>query len=131
VLILVGAPIAYDDHARRALDLAGLIRETGQALSARWSDRHLHLGVGVGVASGFVTVGVIGAGSRLEYAAVGSAVNLAARLCSEAAHGEVLVDERTAALAAPSGARIGLVAAAPLKLKGFREPVPSFLLQPG
>jgi class 3 adenylate cyclase len=131
VLILVGAPIAYEDHARRALDLAGLISETGRALAARWSDGDLRLGVGVGVASGFVTVGVIGAGSRLEYAAVGPAVNLASRLCSEASHGEVLVDQRTAALAAPSGERPGLVPAEPLRLKGFREPVPSFQLKAG
>lgn len=131
VLILVGAPIAYEDHAHRALDLAGFICESGRALSSRWSDGALHLGVGVGVASGFVTVGVIGAGSRLEYAAVGPAVNLASRLCSEAAHGEALVDGRTAALAAATGERPGLVPAAPLKLKGFREPVPSFLLKAG
>jgi class 3 adenylate cyclase len=131
VLILVGAPIAYSDHPQRALELAGLIRETGRTLSARWSDGGLHLGVGVGVASGFVTVGVIGAGSRLEYAAVGPAVNLAARLCSEAAHGEVLVDARTASLAAGSGQTAALVPATSLNLKGFREPVPSFLLQAG
>ena len=51
--------------------------------------------MGVGAASGFVTVGVIGAASRLEYTAVGPAVNLAARLCAEASHGEILVDLRT------------------------------------
>ena len=131
VLILVGAPIAYEDHARRALELARLIRDTGRALSSRWSDGDLHLGVGVGVASGFVTVGVIGAGSRLEYAAVGPSVNLASRLCAEAAHAEVLVDQRTAALAAPDSDTDKLVPAARLQLKGFREPVPSFVLRGG
>ncbi len=131
VLILVGAPIAYDDHARRALGLAARIRDTGRALVQRWTDGELHLGVGVGVASGFVTVGVIGAGSRLEYAAVGSAVNLASRLCSEAAHGAVLVDQRTTELARAKGASEGLIPAAALTLKGFREPVPSFVLEAG
>ena len=131
VLILVGAPIAYADHAQRALDLAELIREAGRTLSERWSDGALHLGVGIGVASGFVTVGVIGAGSRLEYAAVGPTVNLAARLCSEAAHLEVLADARTASLAAQADRELALVPAAPLNLKGFREPVPSFVLRAG
>jgi class 3 adenylate cyclase len=131
VLILVGAPIRYEDHARRALDLASLIRDSGLELSARWNEGGLQLGVGVGVASGFVTVGVIGEGSRLEYAAVGPAVNLAARLCSEAAHGEVRVDPRTAALAAASLTPIALVQAAPLTLKGFSDPVPNFLLLMG
>jgi class 3 adenylate cyclase len=126
VLILVGAPIAFDDHAIRALDLARMLCETGRGLSRRWSDGALQLGLGVGVASGFVTVGVIGAGSRLEYAAVGPAVNLASRLCAEAAHGQVLVDERTADNAAQ---KTKLVPGVPLKLKGFRDPVPNFLLQ--
>ena len=68
VLILVGAPIAYADHAHRALELARKIRERGVEITARWSDQDLSLGVGVGVASGFVTVGVIGAASRYSAA---------------------------------------------------------------
>jgi adenylate cyclase len=119
----------YEAHARRALTLAGLIREAGRALAARWSQGEQRLGVGIGVASGRVTVGVIGEGSRLEYAAVGPAVNLAARLCAEAAHGEVRVDTRTGALAGAPLDRAALVPAPPLALKGFGEPVPNFLLQ--
>ncbi len=127
VLILVGAPIALDDHAHRALELAARIRDTGMVLTARWSESEQKLGVGVGVASGFVTVGVLGAGSRLEYTAVGPPVNLASRLCSEAAHGEVLIDEPTKGLAGVDDA-YGLVPAGALNLKGYRDPVPSFLL---
>jgi adenylate cyclase len=129
VLILIGAPIPIEDHARRALELASLIRESGMALTARWSNHQLQLGVGVGVASGFVTVGVIGGGSRLEYTAVGPAVNLASRLCAEAAHGQVLVDQRVSELAKGELA-ILLVPVAPLRLKGYREPVPSYALSP-
>jgi class 3 adenylate cyclase len=129
VLILVGAPLPFADHAQRALELARQIRLVGIALTARWSNQELQLGVGVGVASGFVTVGVIGGASRLEYTAVGSPVNLASRLCSEAAHGEILVDERTVELlgaSLPDGAvRQGAV----LMLKGFAVPTPSYVLQ--
>jgi adenylate cyclase len=128
VLILVGAPIAFPDHARRALQLAKRIREEGVALSAHWSDEELHLGVGVGVASGFVTVGVIGAASRLEYTAVGPAVNLAARLCSEAQHGEVLLDERTTELLAADAPPSELRPGEALNLKGFQQPVQSYVL---
>ena len=42
----------------------------------------MRLGLGLGVASGVVAVGVIGNASRLEYTAVGPAVNLSARLCA-------------------------------------------------
>ena len=128
VLILVGAPIAFDDHAIRALELAKRIRDVGIELSSRWSNADLHLGVGVGVASGFVTAGVIGAASRLEYTAVGPAVNLAARLCSEADPGEVLVDERTVQLLGMASSERELRPGESLKLKGFQQPVQSYVL---
>ena len=130
VLILVGAPIRFEDHAHRALELARKIRASGASLTARWSDGDLQLGLGVAVASGFVSVGVIGTASRLEYAAVGSAVNLASRLCSEAANAEVLVDERTVELAGAERSGADLVSCAPRKLKGFPQPVRSYFLAP-
>lgn len=128
VLTLVGAPLPYPDHAQRALRLARRIRERGMEITARWSDQDLHLGVGVGVASGFVTVGVIGAASRLEYTAVGPAVNLASRLCSEAAHGEVLIDPRTLELLGGEARSHQLQAGEALQLKGFQQPVQSYTL---
>jgi len=129
VLILVGAPIPYEDHALRALALARKIRERGMEITARWSDRDLTLGVGVGAASGYVTVGVIGGASRLEYTAVGPAVNLASRLCSEAAHGEILIDGRTLELLDEEGRRLHrLLPGESLKLKGFQQPVQSYTL---
>lgn len=84
--------------------------------------------MGVGVASGFVTVGVIGGASRLEYTAVGSPVNLASRLCSEAAHAQVLVDERTVELLRSRSSDSRLDAGGSLDLKGFAAPVPSYVL---
>ncbi len=130
VLVLVGAPIAFEDHAPRALELAKSIRASGIAVTTRWSDEELQLGVGVGVASGFVTVGVIGAASRLEYTAVGPAVNLACRLCSEAAHGEILVDPRTLELLESEPLRAQLTPGKALTLKGFPTPVQSYQLAP-
>ncbi len=128
VLILVGAPIPLADHARRALDLAKRIRSGGVAVTERWSDSELRLGVGVGVASGYVTVGVIGAASRLEYTAVGPAVNLAARLCAEASHAEILVDLRTSELLGSEPQRDELKPGEALSLKGFHLPVQSYVL---
>jgi class 3 adenylate cyclase len=129
VLILVGAPIPYPDHALRALALARRIRERGMAITTRWSDAEMRLGVGVGVASGFVTVGVIGGASRLEYTAVGPAVNLAARLCSEAAHGEILIDAHCVELLnAEARAQHSLQPGLALQLKGFQQPVQSYTL---
>jgi len=130
VLVLVGAPAPFADHAQRGLDLAQRIRIDGMALTARCSDADQRLGIGVGVASGYVTVGVIGSASRLEYTAVGPAVNLASRLCAEAAHGEVLVDARTTEILRTDSHDCELRPGQQLHLKGFSQPVPSFVLGP-
>ena len=122
VLILVGAPVPVDDHADRAVQLARRIRELVGEVIANWNGGPARLGIGVGIASGPVTVGVVGGEGRLEYAAVGQAVNLAARLCARAAAGEILLHPDTAVLA--ETARVdGFTARAPIDLKGFPEPV--------
>lgn len=125
ILILMGAPISYDDHAQRAVEMAQLIRERLRECLKRWSDDQLHLGLGIGVASGDVAVGVIGDATRLEYTAVGSAVNLASRLCNEAADGQIRIDDRTIELCGTSGLAS---TAPPLQLKGFEQPVANFVL---
>lgn len=123
VLILVGAPVADPAHRRHAIDMAKALRALGKALSAQWRADGLDLGFGVGAASGTVTVGVIGEGARREYTAVGTAINLASRLCAQAADGEALI--------APAASQPGWEGAfeegdpvdEPLTLKGLSEPV--------
>lgn len=122
VLVLVGAPVAVADHGDRAVRLARRIRERVGMVLANQNGSGVHLGIGVGVASGPVTVGVVGGDSRLEYAAVGHAVNLAARLCARARAGEILLDPATVARAQAASVRDFSVRT-PLKLKGFAEPV--------
>ncbi|WP_428311334.1 adenylate/guanylate cyclase domain-containing protein [Hydrocarboniphaga sp.] len=124
VLILVGAPIEFADHAARAAELSLQLRQACQRCIAQWSQLGPRLGIGVGVASGAVTVGVIGGVSRLEYTAVGSAVNLACRLCEQAQDGEILIDDATQRGAGRSNAS----ERPPLNLKGFGEPVAHFSL---
>ena len=126
ILILVGAPIAIPDHARVSLEIAERIRGEGRALTKRWSTSRGRLGIGVGVASGFVTVGIIGSDSRLEYTAVGPAVNLASRLCEEARDKEILVAPRTAELAG----REDLKPKRRVEIKGFKDLDEVFLLKP-
>ncbi len=57
-------------------------------------------------------------------------MNLASRLSSEAAHAEVLVDERTGELVGAERSSAELVSSAPLKLKGYAQPVRSYFLAP-
>lgn len=123
VLILVGAPVADPEHWRHAIDMARALRSLGDALSAEWRARGLDLGVGVGAASGTVTVGVIGEGARREYTAVGTAVNLAARLCAQAADGEALIAPDMIDAASRDGDERYEPVDAPLSLKGLPEAI--------
>ncbi len=86
--------------------------------------RRADLGLGVGVASGEVAVGIVGQGARYEYVAVGPAVNLASRLCDEARDGEVHADVGTiiAAGEACEGTRKRYT------VKGRSEPVEACVL---
>lgn len=124
ILILVGAPLPVPYHARRAVEMARQIRDVGITLTQRWSTASHPLGIGLGVATGLVTVGVIGSASRLEYTAVGSAVNLASRLCEQAGTGEILVDARTADLAGLDALQLRDA----ISVKGFSELVPRYVL---
>jgi class 3 adenylate cyclase len=122
ILVLVGAPLPDPDHARAGLRLARRIHEVTTSVLRRRATADHPLGIGVGVATGVVTVGAIGSDARMEYTAVGVAVNLAARLCSAAAAGETLVDQRTSDL----GPETALEARAPMHLKGFGADVAVF-----
>ena len=124
VLILVGAPLPLEDHVVRAAQLALQLRERVQALLAQSGGG---LGIGIGVASGRITVGAIRGAGRLEYVAVGNAVNLAARLCSRAEDGEILLDDRVGAALAGHGPYV-MDERPPESLKGFSDPVPVYAL---
>jgi class 3 adenylate cyclase len=87
-------PVEQPDHAARAARMAIEMRNDVRALQARWRRSGFELGFGVGITTGYATLGRIGTADRADYAAVGSVVNLAARLCAEAEDGEVLLAER-------------------------------------
>jgi adenylate cyclase len=100
VLMLLGAPLEIEARAEKALELSQAIRHNVTAmLLAVNAANNADLGIGVGVASGLASVGVVGR-QRLEYVAVGSVVNRASRLCDKANDGEVLLDDATRSLLA-------------------------------
>lgn len=98
LMAFFGDPIPYDDHADRAVRAALSMRERLAHVQQRWfALGQRPLSIGVGIASGFVTVGAIGSPERLEYTVIGNNVNLAARLVGVAEPGEILCNARTAA----------------------------------
>jgi adenylate cyclase len=78
IISLVGAPIPLTDYAQNAVRIALQIRTRFRETLGHWQRLGLHLGLGIGVASGFFTVGTIASSEHLEYTAVGPALNLAA-----------------------------------------------------
>lgn len=76
---------------------ASAIRAAGE-IQRRMRASGAPLQSGIGIASGSVVAGVIGASDRYDYTVLGDAVNLAARLCAAAGAGEVVVDSATADL---------------------------------
>ena len=94
MMVFLGDPVPVDDAAVRAVRLAGEMREAALELSARWKKRGVDLGLGIGVAQGFATVGAIGFEGRIDYGAIGTVTNLAARLCQQAKAGDIILSQR-------------------------------------
>jgi adenylate cyclase len=100
VMAVFGAPEPVDDHAERALVCAIEMQARQRELNdVGWGIDLPDLQVGIGVNTGMVIAGTVGGGGRLEYTVVGDAVNVASRLQSEAAGGEIVAAGPTIAAA--------------------------------
>src|SRR5205823_12774361 len=119
-MVFFNDPVPTPDPAKRAIDMAVAMRERAQALLRLWR-RHGHdLGFGVGIAQGYATLGQIGFAERMDYTAIGTVTNLAARLCAEAKDGQILVSRRVA-IAVEDSAQLEEVG--DLSLKGLSQAV--------
>jgi predicted ATPase/class 3 adenylate cyclase len=102
LLAFFGAPVAHEDDPERAvlagLEIVAAIQPYKEQVHRRWK---IDLNVRVGVNTGLVVVGEVGSDLRVEYTALGDAINLAARMEQHAQPGSVLVAEPTYRLIAP------------------------------
>jgi len=98
MLIFFNDPVPCEDAPQRAARLGLEMRDAVAQLVPKWARRGHRLGFGVGMAQGFATLGRIGFEDRFDYTAIGAVINLAARLCAEAADGQVLASGRLAAM---------------------------------
>jgi class 3 adenylate cyclase len=113
-------PTAIADHELAASRAAVAIRKRFEILSADWSKRGFALGLGIGIATGYATLGRIGFEGRYDYGAVGNVVILAARLSDVAGPGEILLSQRTYASVDD---RVVGEPVSDLDLRGFTRPV--------
>ena len=97
MMVFFNDPLPCPDAPERAARLAIEMRDAVATLAPTWSKRGHRLGFGIGMSQGYATLGRIGFEDRFDYTAIGAVINLAARLCSEATDGQVLVSGRLAA----------------------------------
>jgi class 3 adenylate cyclase len=95
LLIFFGDPIPFDDHADRAVRMAVEMQKRVSDLSGEWNQYGHRLGVGIGINSGFVTVGNVGSDTYSDYTVIGNQVNVASRLETTAWPGQILLSQRT------------------------------------
>lgn len=126
VMAIYGAPITHPDHAIRAVSTGVLILETLKQWNEERRQQNLTpIEMGVGVHSGEVVAGNMGAEDRLNYTVLGANVNLAARLCEVARPGQFLISEQTLKQAHVEESFF-VHALEPIRLKGFTDPVQTY-----
>lgn len=123
ILTFFGAPVAYEDHALRAVSMAVAARDKLKRLMSEWRKLGYGLDVAFGIATGHVFVGNIGFKGRMDYAAIGKTTNLAARLCSAAKGGQILISQRTLFFVE---SMVEVEEMGALQIKGFSTPVSAY-----
>lgn len=123
MMIFFNDPIPCPNPAERAVRLAVAMRENVLSLSRSWQLRGYSIGFGIGISQGYATLGRIGFEGRFDYAAIGTVTNVAARLCSEARDGQILVTQRIATEVEGLAASTSL---GDFHLKGLSRPIPIY-----
>lgn len=123
VMIFFNDPLPVERPAVKAVRMAVELQQAFEPIAKAWEKRGHRVALGVGVAQGEATLGVIGFEKRWEYSAIGSVPNLAARLCGQAQGGEVLIDTVTCTSVSDV---VEVEPVGPLQLRGFTQPVAAF-----
>jgi len=120
MMIFFNDPVPVPNPQERAVRMALAMRAAVEGLTGRWRKLGFDLDFGIGIAQGYATIGAIGFEGRWDYGAIGTVTNLAARLCNEAAAGQLFISAKVAT------AVEGLVEAedvGAISLKGLSRPV--------
>jgi class 3 adenylate cyclase len=123
LLVFFGDPIPMEDHAERAVMMAVDMQKKAIQLKDEWLQYGHDFGIGIGINTGYVTVGNIGSSIHRDYTVIGNQVNVASRLESLAKAGQILISRRTY-----SRTR-NLVEVDPvgeIRVRGLRDPVATY-----
>ena len=123
MMIFFNDPVVVPNPAERALRMAMAMRDRVNEMSVGWLKQGYDLSLGIGIAQGYATIGAIGFEGRLDYGAVGTVTNLAARLCGEAKGGQILTNRKTLS---EFEHLVEAESVGELHLKGFAKPIAAF-----
>ena len=123
MMVFFNDPLPCPNPSVQAVRIAVAMRQQMAELLEKWRKSGYDLNVGIGIAHGYATLGMIGFEGRVDYAAIGPVTNLASRLCDEAQGGQILISQRV--LAAVE-AWVQAEPAGEFVLKGLSAPVPAF-----
>jgi class 3 adenylate cyclase/CheY-like chemotaxis protein len=125
VMAYFNDPVATPAPERKAVEMAVALRDAMRGSASRWRRLGHELDVGMGIACGHATLGMVGFEGRFEYTPIGPVVNLAARLCAQAAGGQILISRR---VHAATEELVEVENLGELRLKGFERPEPMLSL---
>ena len=123
IMIFFNDPVQIDNPAGQAVRMTIAMQARFATLARGWNKRGYHLAMGIGVAQGYATIGAIGFEGRRDYGVIGTVTNLAARLCGEAAGGQILISQRVHGLVVDF---VQVASVGELALKGFHRPVEAY-----
>ncbi|MBA3736596.1 MAG: GAF domain-containing protein [Actinobacteria bacterium] len=123
LMVFFNDPVSVEDHELQAIRLALAAQSCFSDRATAWRKRGIELGLGIGIAAGYATLGRIGFEGRYDYGALGPVTNLASRLSSQAQPGQILISQRTFAAVEDD---VEVEPAGELELKGFSRPVGAY-----
>jgi class 3 adenylate cyclase len=123
LMVFFNDPAPVEDHELKAIRMALAVRERFDELAETWRKRGFDLGLGIGIAAGYATLGRIGFEGRYDYGALGPVTNLASRLSTYAEPGHILISQRVFAEVenVVDAEQVGEI-----ELKGFGRPVVAY-----
>jgi adenylate cyclase len=119
-----GDPEECSNHAGQAVLMALEMQARARSISeksALWNSYNLNLGIGIN--TGYVTVGNVGSENHKDYTVIGRHVNLASRLADEAKPGQILISHRTHYLISGS---FQIEEVGNIIVKGFENPIQAY-----
>jgi len=123
LLVFFGDPVPMEDHAERAVRMAVQMQQAVKRLKQEWNHYDHELGVGIGINTGYVTVGNVGSDMHRDYTIIGNQVNVASRLENLANPEEILISRRTLSLLDDSKAAKEM---GDIQVKGIHNPVKTY-----